>query len=941
MDRRRRAVTVKNAMTDRRRADEAHVSAVHEASGTRTTAAGRDLLNAIHADLLDLFRRAKQRRTRSRAAYDQQTPIGRPSRARNVFWRALLGFGVISGLAIIAILGLIGWSLHNLPLEQPDIARSEPAIAIEAADGSPLGRVGTFKTADAELDDFPKHLIDAVLSIEDRRFYSHSGVDARGIMRALRSNMRAGAIVEGGSTITQQLVRMMYLGNERTYTRKLQEAIAAFWLEGQLSKDEILTRYLNTVYLGANTRGMPAAARVYFDKDVSELTLAEAAMLAGLIRAPSVLNPLRAPEAARQRAGVVLDSMVATKLVSKADADQARAEPARVNHPAGSKVGSWFADWAAEEASRLAGSFTGNLKVRTTLVPELQRLAETTVAEFLAEGAGHGISQAALVAMRPDGAVVAMVGGRDYGESQFNRATQALRQPGSAFKLFVYLAALREGYRSGDVIDAGPIELDDWKPENFGGAQYGSMTLADAFAKSVNTASVRLALDVGLDRIVAAARDLGIDAPLPEHPSLALGAAEVSLIDLTGAYASLRFGSTPVEPYGIAAFGDENQSRLYSVAPSADARKPLGPERAELIGLLQQVVERGTGRQAALDGFAAGKTGTSEKHRDAWFIGFTEDLVAGVWVGNDDGAPMDEVTGGSLPALMWQRFMTGAKPLVGAHGPLVASIDGSSDRSWAFDRPVGVPGPASCNIRACSAKYRSFRPDDCTYQPFSGARRICDIGQERAADMLLAEPLAVQPDASSQDLAEAIDTPEEEPLPPPPDMFIEPAAPAKELAVEPSLAGGRSIEPAPDDIATIEDADAPISGVCDLAACAAKYNSFDSSDCTFQPFGGGSRQLCEIGPGALAGEPSNEVRELPPDAAPTSAEVRFSGTARRIFGLVPETGEPIVMVEEGSAEVAPPSACNIMACAARYSSFRAADCTYQPLDGGPRRYCER
>jgi len=924
-------------MTDRRHGEGAPGSVGCEAGVSRTSVAGRNLLNAIHADLLDLRRRAEERKARRWSAKQSAPSEGSltedSARKPGILRRVLIGVGTIALLVVITIAGVIAWSLHNLPLDHLNAEAESPAIVIEAADGSPLGRVGTLKTPDAKRSEFPKQLIDAVLSVEDRRFYSHHGVDPRGIIRALRRNMEAGTIVEGGSTITQQLVRMLYLGSERTYTRKLQEAITAIWLEGKLSKEEILTRYLNSIYLGANARGMPAAARIYFDKNLSELTIAEAAMLAGLIRAPSLLNPLRSLEAARERANVVLDAMVATGSISEAEANAARAEPARLNRPEGASVtGSWFADWAAEEASRLAGSFSGNLKVRTTLVPELQALAEAAVAELLADGSAHGISQVALIAMRPDGAVVAMIGGRDYRASQFNRATQALRQPGSAFKLFVYLAALRHGYEPSDVIDAGPVEIDGWKPENFLGEQDGAMTLADAFANSVNTASVRLALDVGLERVIASARDLGIDGPLPAHPSLALGAAELSLLDLTGAFASVRFGATPVEPYGIAAFGGEDQSRLYTITPSTDNRKPLGPERAKLIDLLQQVVQRGTARQAALDGFAAGKTGTSENYRDAWFIGFTEDLVAGVWVGNDDGAPMDKVTGGSVPAMIWQRFMTGAKPIVRQETPVMASADPQSDPSWAFERAAGVPAPASCNILACSKKYRSFRGEDCTYQPYSGGRRLCEIGRQPATGTYLTESLSSETNTSPEDSGGTHETINDAPLalldnisePLPTKVIVDTPLTEEEIVFEPP-------------------ADAAASRICDLAACAAKYNSFNAADCTFQPFGGGPRQLCEM-------EPGGPVALDPPADAPDPlryAEPALSGKGRplsgepKIVGVVPENGESIVIIEEFSAKVASPDACNVAACAAEYNSFRAADCSYQPFDGGPRQSCQR
>ena len=376
----------------------------------------------------------------------------------------------------------------------------------------------------------------------------------------------------------------------------------------------------------------------------------------------------------------------------------------------------------------------------------MQRLAEKAINDVLAsQGRRVRASQAALVAMRPDGAVVAMVGGRDYRDSQFNRAVQANRHPGSAFKLFVYFAALRKGYSLNDVIDAGPLHLKDWngwEPENFGGRQYGRVTLAEAFAASINTAAVRLAMDVGLEEVIAAARDLGIDAKLTAVPSMALGAVEVSLLDITAAFASVRAGRTRVEPWGIAAFGSDHEARMRAIGPPmSGSGQPLRQYQQPLVELLRLVVQRGTGRAAALDGFSAGKTGTSQNHRDAWFIGFNDSLVVGVWVGNDDNSPMEKVVGGTLPAMIWKRFMTEAT-LLGQRPRVAALPDQRAANSFAAapDGPLAQrPLPrtetngwaqAQCNVDACARKYNSFNASDCTYQPYDrGARRVCEIGK--------------------------------------------------------------------------------------------------------------------------------------------------------------------------------------------------------------------
>jgi penicillin-binding protein 1A len=550
------------------------------------------------------------------------------------------------------------WVLQEWPTSKPLHDTGRPPLLLEAYNGEPLGWRGIHKLSDAEV--FPRNLTAAVLSIEDHRFYFHDGVDLVGITRALYRNIAAGGIVEGGSTITQQLMKIKYLGHERSYARKLREAVMSIAYEWRHSKREILTEYLNRVYLGQGVYGMPAAARLYFDKPLSELTLAEAAMLAGMIRSPSQCNLIRDLQAAQARAGEVIDAMQEYGLIDDTSAREAKANPARV---VTARARSWFTDWAANEASGLADAYTETTRVRTTLVPQLQHLAEQVVNDVLTkQGPALHASQAALVAMRPDGAVVAMVGGRDYDKSQFNRAVEANRQPGSAFKLFVYLAALRNGYSPGYFINARPLSIRGWTPKNYGGRHYGTVTLSDAFARSINTAAVRLAMQVGLDKVIAAARDLGIDAPLKPYPSLALGATGVNLVDLTGAYASVRAGRR-VQPWAISALGTV-PSDLRTVGARFDTGKALGPERDAMIALLRRVVERGTGRRAALDGFAAGKTGTSQDYRDAWFVGFNDALVTGVWIGNDDNSPMKHVVGGSLPAMIWQRFMAEATKLI-------------------------------------------------------------------------------------------------------------------------------------------------------------------------------------------------------------------------------------------------------------------------------------
>ena len=700
------------------------------------------------------------------------------------------------------------WALQGARVEGL-ATMSGPSLLVEAANGEPLGRVGPLGDA-LRRQDFPDILVNAVLSIEDRRFHSHRGVDMRGIARAMYANWTAGNIVEGGSTITQQLAKLQIVGSERSFTRKLREACTAIWLERRLGKDEILTRYLNTVYLGAGMHGMSAASRMYFDKNVSEVTLQEAALLAGLIQAPSKYNPVRDLAAAQRRAATVVDAMLETGVIDMASAEAAKARPAVLKiSPRTVRAGSWFADWVAKyEVPKIAGSGMRALRIRTTLQPQLQKLAEQVVSEALAnpEG-GRGAGQAALVAMRPDGSVVAMVGGRNYAESEFNRAADAQRQPGSTFKLFVYYAALRKGYSPEDTIDASPVEVGAWEPENYGGQEYGRVALSQAFAKSINSAAIRLGQTVGLDEVVAAARELGLDAPLTKVPSMVLGTSEVSLLDLTGAFASIRAARPRLEPWGIAAFGPEG-SGLRSLGPPTVSTQEL-PHHREMTQLLRDVVERGTGRAASLDdGQAAGKTGTSQDYRDAWFVGFNQALVVGVWVGNDDRAPMEGVTGGSLPAQIWKRFVSAATPLVDQPGAPAAAantpVAGASNLAEAATGPAGaadlpvtaaIPKPAlpatgnrtQCDLNACAAKYSSFSASDCTYQPLQGGpRKLCE-----------------------KEAAKGISW----------------------VAGEDTLAG-------------------PAGGPCNRDRCARKYRSFDASTCTYQPYDGGSRRLCDEGDGA-------------------------------------------------------------------------------------------
>jgi penicillin-binding protein 1A len=578
---------------------------------------------------------------------------------------------VLISLAVAFVLfcGLVLYAVATLPIGGGlSIEPTQSAVTIESAKGEAFATRGVFKGDRLTAQDLPPHLAQAIVAIEDRRFFQHWGVDLRGILRAGWRNSQAGATREGGSTITQQLARLMFLSPERTFRRKLQEALLAIWLEGQLTKQEILLRYLNTAYFGAGAYGVDAAAKRYFGKRAGELTLAESAMLAGLVRAPSQLAPTRNFGGAKERQETVLQAMVETGAISAADAETARGQTVNLRTPPETPPGSnYFVDMVAGDLRRILGSSSGDLTLRTTLNLELQRLAEGVIERRLeAEGAKKKVSQAALIALAKDGAVLALVGGRDYEASQFNRATQAKRQAGSLFKLFVYLTALQKGYTPQSVVVDRPTQIGEWEPQNYSGGFRGAMTLRNAFAHSINTIAVQLSDEVGIPSVIDTAKRMGVQSPLPAVPSLALGAAEVTLMDMTRAFGSVAAGVQSIEPYAIRSIAGSSQQALYT-KPNAgtEVSGQLGASRAMMLDLLQAVVNEGTGKAARIAGTpVGGKTGTTQEYRDAWFIGFTPDLIVGVWAGNDDNTPTNRVTGGDLPANIWHDFVTRALPVI-------------------------------------------------------------------------------------------------------------------------------------------------------------------------------------------------------------------------------------------------------------------------------------
>lgn len=585
-------------------------------------------------------------------------------------WRRLLSRlrvkHVVLGILATFML-LVAWLAITAPLSKSLQPVAAPSLTLVSAEGEPIARRGADIREPVRIAALPKHVPAAFISIEDRRFYGHLGVSARGIARAAWRNLGAGGVREGGSTITQQLAKTSFLTSERTMGRKAQEVLIAFWLEAWLTKQQILERYLSNVYFGDNVYGLRAAAHHYFSVPPEKLSVAQAAMLAGMVKAPSRLAPTHNLKLARARAKVVIGSMVRDGVLTAREARKLRPAVLRVERQRAVPTGTYFADWvlpAARARNEAEEDSYGAQTVQTTLESRLQKLALQTVRR-----AGLGKAQVALVAMRPDGRVVAMVGGKDYARSPFNRATQARRQPGSTFKLFVYLAAMRAGMRPDDVIEDRPLRIGSWQPKNYGDRYRGTMTLRDAFAQSSNVAAVRLSERVGRRNVIQAARDLGITSPLNDNPSLALGTSGVTLLEMVQAYAAVAAGAYPVRSFGI----EEERKPWWQRLWRNYAGRTRDPAFGEMRELLGAVVQQGTGRGAALAVPVFGKTGTSQDYRDALFIGFTEDLVVGIWVGNDDNSSLGQVAGGGIPARIFRDFTsaaTGARPVQIAAPPV-------------------------------------------------------------------------------------------------------------------------------------------------------------------------------------------------------------------------------------------------------------------------------
>ena len=585
----------------------------------------------------------------------------RPKRSligRTLYWGAVASLW----LAIAAVGAVIWVGAHLPPIQSLEIPKRPPSIQIVDLNLRALATRGDNAGSIIALKDLPAYLPKAFIAIEDRRFYGHYGIDPLGVGRAVVANVLHRGVSQGGSTITQQLAKNLFLTQERTIHRKLQEVMLALWLERNFNKTQILELYLNRVYFGGGAYGIEQAAQRYFGKSARQVTIAEAAMLAGLVKSPSRLAPTRNFDGAEERSHIVLAAMAELGFINAASEKIALAKPPRIVAQPGNGSINYVADWVMDGINDLIGHIDDDLVVVTTIDSHLQASGEKALVDELnLKGVKGGVSQGALVAMTPDGAVRAMIGGRNYADSQFNRAVAARRQPGSAFKPFVYLTALEHGLTPDTVRDDKPIKVKNWQPENYGKEYFGPVTLTKALAMSLNTVSVRLTLELTPMAVIRTAHRLGIASKLEPNASIALGTSEVSMLELVGAYAPFANGGLAAIPHVIERISTPTGNVLYARNSQTLGRIIDAGTVGQMNAMMQQTLTIGTAHNAVLPGWqAAGKTGTSQDFRDAWFIGYTASLVTGVWLGNDDGTPTKKTTGGSLPVEIWSTFMRNA-----------------------------------------------------------------------------------------------------------------------------------------------------------------------------------------------------------------------------------------------------------------------------------------
>ncbi|MGE0753899.1 MAG: transglycosylase domain-containing protein [Alphaproteobacteria bacterium] len=605
-------------------------------------------------------KRPSRRRSGGNTGSGNRRP-GKPGKMHKLLWGTLL-YGTIA-LAMF----VLGFFITLPSIDELNDFTYQRSILIKSQTGEVIGSFGDVYGDFLTYEDLPTSLVDAVLATEDRNFFHHIGIDPFGLLRASVANFRAGRVVQGGSTITQQVAKNAFLTPERSYIRKFREVLLAFKLEYRFTKKEIMSIYLNRMYLGSGHYGVDAASKRYFNKSARDMTLPESAIMAGLLKAPSRFSPTANPELSRKRASQVLVNMHDAEYLTKEQLDKAQEtlKEFEVAQPQTAQSNLYFADWIIDQVPNYVGNVEQDLVVISTLNPKWQTMGEEAISSVMdKEAETYHAEQAALIAMEPDGAVRVMIGGRSYAKSQYNRAVQALRQPGSAFKLFVYLAGLEAGLTPSMLVEDQPITIHqptgDWSPKNYSHTYEGIISLKEAVTRSLNTVAVQVSERVGRDRVIEMARRLGITADLQPLPSIALGATETTLLELTAAYAHMAAGGAMLEPYGIIEISTVSGKSLYKREGGVNGRALSGNTVGMMNEMLANVVCCGTGARAAIGRPAAGKTGTTSDYRDAWFIGYTPQLAAGVWVGNDDNSAMKKVTGGTLPAPIWKAFMSAA-----------------------------------------------------------------------------------------------------------------------------------------------------------------------------------------------------------------------------------------------------------------------------------------
>lgn len=598
---------------------------------------------------------AKKKNSRAKKA-----PAGKIVR----FWRWWYAKGLLFKLfslgfvALFLVCAYVLWCILTLPdLENAQAAYRKPIVNIIAENGDTIATYGDLYGNPVNLETLPEYVPEAILATEDHRFFQHAGIDPIGIARALYTNLAAGRRVQGGSTITQQVAKNLFLTFDKTIKRKIQEMLLAIWLEYNFTKEQILTLYLNRVYLGSGTYGIDAASRRYFNRPAEELTLYQAAVLAGILKAPSRYNPAQYPKAAKARAKIVLDKMADNGFISRAEAVKALVNAdTETTKKQNFSNDRYFSDWIIAQAEDYLGEIDRDINIHTTFRPDIQKVAAKALQDSI--NSWPQVNEGAAVVMGYDGAVLAMIGGIDYNKSQFNRVSQARRQPASTVKPFVYLAALENGYNTEDVIHDKPVNINGWVPKNDNGKYYGHIFLEEALIHSLNTVPVILANDIGIKTVHKLFRRFGIaDSRCPLTPASILGSCEVSLLKLTAAYAALADNGHAVRPYGISQITAKDGTTLYERVSSSGIAIADKEKTEQIKDILRKVVEEGTGQEAALSFDVYGKTGTSQNNRDAWFVGFSDDIVAGVWVGNDDESPMPRVYGGNLPAKIWRLIV--------------------------------------------------------------------------------------------------------------------------------------------------------------------------------------------------------------------------------------------------------------------------------------------